>query len=89
MPTNKNYGETSMAYDVSFTIPERVLGKADVEFTVKRNGGAWGTLKVSKRSVVWVPSRKQSGIKVRWRDFDALMHDFDALMQEHEKSKGS
>ncbi len=30
-----------MACDVAFTIPQRVLGKADVEFRVKRNGVHW------------------------------------------------
>jgi len=25
-------------HDVSFTIPERGLGKADIEFKIKRNG---------------------------------------------------
>jgi hypothetical protein len=64
-----------MAYDVAFTIPERVLGKADVEFEVKRNGTALGTLKVSNGSAVWVPANKQYGFRMRWRRFDALMRE--------------
>jgi hypothetical protein len=68
-----------MAYDVKFTIPERVLGKADVEFKVKRNGGAWGTLKVSNGSAVWVPANKQKGFQVSWRAFDALMQEHGTL----------
>jgi len=31
-------------HDVSFNIPQRALGKADVEFQVKRDG------------IIWVPS---------------------------------
>jgi hypothetical protein len=64
-----------MAYDVSFTIPERVLGKADVEFRVKRNGGAFGTLKVSNGSAVWVPVGKQYRFKMPWEQFDGLMQE--------------
>lgn len=67
-----------MAYDVAFTIPQRVLGKADVEFRVKRNGGALGTLKVSNGTAVWAPVNKQYGFKMGWKDFGELM-------QKHEK----
>lgn len=44
-----------MKHDVEFSIPKRELGKADIEFSVKRGGQKFGTLKVSKGSVVWVP----------------------------------
>lgn len=39
--------------NVKFTIPERDLGKADVEFKVKEGGRLIGTLKVSKAAVEW------------------------------------
>jgi hypothetical protein len=71
-----------MAHDVTFTIPERSLGKADVEFKVKRNGEAGGTLKVSNGSVVWVPAGKQYGYKLKWKEIDALA-------REHGKSERS
>jgi hypothetical protein len=64
-----------MAYDISFAIPERILGRADVEFKVKRNGGAFGTLKVSNGSAVWVPANKQYGFKMQWDKFAALMEE--------------
>lgn len=35
-------------HEVRFTVPQRPLGKADVEFDIKRNGEALGRLKVSK-----------------------------------------
>ncbi len=36
-----------MAYDVTFTIPTRPVGKADISFVVKTPDGVLGTLKVS------------------------------------------
>jgi len=62
-----------MAHSVTFTLPERDLGKADVEFRVKHNGSVLGTLKVSKGTVVWVPKDHTYGYKIGWRDFGALM----------------
>ncbi len=44
-------------HDVSFTIPERELGEADIEFRVKRNGSAFGRLRVSEGSIVCPPTR--------------------------------
>jgi hypothetical protein len=43
-------------HDVSFSIPQRALGKADVKFQVKSDGAVHGTLEVSNGSVV-VPER--------------------------------
>ncbi|HPC61672.1 MAG TPA: hypothetical protein PKX23_13500 [Verrucomicrobiota bacterium] len=62
-----------MAHSVTFTLPERDLGKADVEFRVKYDGSVLGTLKVSKGTVVWVPKDHTYGYKIGWRDFDTLM----------------
>ena len=42
-------------HDVSFTIPERGLGKADVKFALRQNAAVLGTLAVSNGSVVWFP----------------------------------
>lgn len=62
-------------HDVSFLIPERQLGKADVEFSVKRDGKALGRLKVSNGSVVWVPKDKTYGYKMNWVKFDSMMQE--------------
>jgi hypothetical protein len=58
---------------VSFSIPERQLGRADVEFAVKRDGKAFGRLKVSNGAVVWVPKEKTYGFIVAWVKFDEFM----------------
>jgi len=64
-----------MAHDVSFTIPDRPLGRADVSFEVSRNGAKLGTLKVSMGSIVWFPSGTSYGYRMKWGRFDALMQE--------------
>jgi len=60
-------------HEVKFTVPERPLGKADVEFSIKRDGEALGRFKVSNGTVVWVPKNKKYGFKLGWVKFDQLM----------------
>lgn len=62
-------------HDVSFIVPERLLGKADIEFKVKRNNEILGRLKVSNGSIVWVPKSATYGYKVDWVKFDQVMKD--------------
>lgn len=62
-------------HEVRFEIPERKLGKADVEFTVNRDGKALGSLKISNGSLVWVPKNKTYGLKMTWKVFDQMMQD--------------
>ena len=63
-----------MAHDVKFSMPERDLGRADVEFKISHNGSKVGTLKVSKGALVWVPKDHTFGFKIGWKDFDELMN---------------
>jgi hypothetical protein len=60
-------------HDVRFSIPERALGKADVEFIVKRDGSVLGTLAVSNGSIVWFPRGTSYGYKMGWRKFERAM----------------
>lgn len=62
-------------HDVSFTVPERALGKADLEFRVKRDGKILGRLKVSNGTIVWVPKDASYGYKMGWVDFDKFMQE--------------
>ena len=62
-----------MAHDVTFTLPERSLGNADAEFNVRRDGRAFGRLKIAKGSLVWVQANDQYGYKMNWQAFDELM----------------
>jgi hypothetical protein len=64
-----------MAHDVSFSIPNRSLGKSDVEFSVNKDGTKLGTLKVSNGSIVWFPTGTTYGHRMTWTKFDKLMKD--------------
>jgi hypothetical protein len=68
-------------HDVFFTVPERALGKADLEFRVKRDGKVLGRLKVSNGTIVWVQKDARYGYKMGWADFDKLMQ----AQGKHEK----
>lgn len=59
-----------MAHKVTFSVPKRDLGIADVIFQVKQDGAMFGTLLVSRGSVVWYPRDKVVGHKMNWRQFD-------------------
>jgi hypothetical protein len=60
-------------HDVTFNVPERKLGKADITFSVKRDGKQFGILKVSNGSIVWVQKSQQSGFKLKWAEFDKII----------------
>lgn len=59
-------------HEVRFTIPERKLGKSDIEFRVRRNGKLLGTLGISKGALVWIRASKKSGYRLAWRELDKL-----------------
>ena len=62
-------------YKVSFAVPRRDLGRADVSFSVKWNGVKLGTLDVSQGGVVWFPRDKRYGLKKNWGGFDRLLRE--------------
>lgn len=62
-----------MAHKVKFSVPERELGKSDIEFSIRKDDRKFGTLKVSKGALVWVPRDHEYGYKVGWAKFDEFM----------------
>lgn len=62
-------------HDVSFNIPQRSLGKADVEFLVKRDKAVLGKLAISNGSIVWFPKGTTYGLKVDWMKFNTMMQE--------------
>ncbi|MFT5152152.1 MAG: hypothetical protein ACI841_002143 [Planctomycetota bacterium] len=64
-----------MAHDVTFEVPARSLGRADVRFVIKKDNVVLGTLTVSNGSVVWFPKGTSYGCKMGWEKFDQLMQD--------------
>ncbi len=62
-------------HTVTFTIPERKLGKADITFNIKRDNFKIGRLNVSNGCIVWVPKDRSKGYGMSWVDFDLLMKE--------------
>jgi hypothetical protein len=62
-----------MAYLVKFAVPERELGKEDLEFKVRRDKKVIGTLKVSKGGLEWVPKDKTYGHHLKWEQVDTVL----------------
>lgn len=62
-----------MAHDVSFAVPDRPVGRADIEFKVQKDGAKFGTLRVSKGAIVWVEADHTYGFKMGWQQFSELM----------------
>jgi hypothetical protein len=63
-------------HDVKFSIPERELGRADLEFKVAKDGAVLGRLCVSNGSLVWKQGRKRTGFKLRWSRFGELAEKY-------------
>ncbi len=62
-------------HTVSFTVPKRALGRADVQFSIKQDKSVLGTLTVSNGSIVWFPKGRTNGLKIRWSKFDRMMRN--------------
>jgi len=62
-------------HNVRFTIPERKLGNADIEFAVYSDDERLGALKISKGAIVWRPANKKRGYVLGWDAFDSTMRD--------------
>jgi hypothetical protein len=60
-----------MKHEVTFDIPSRDLGRADIHFRVKINGATFGKLEISNGSLVWYPKDLTYGHKISWSQFDA------------------
>ncbi len=62
-----------MKHEVKFSIPERDLGNADVEFVVSGNNSRIGMLQISRGAIVWFPSGNSYGHKISWKEFNDFM----------------
>jgi hypothetical protein len=57
-------------------LPERELGRADIEFLVRRDGSVFGKLLVSKGAIVWRRKWKSKrGKKLDWASFAEIMRE--------------
>lgn len=62
-------------HDVRFTVPERELKRAPIQFEVRRNKQAFGTLEISEGGLNWWPFKKQRSIGIGWSDFDKFARE--------------
>jgi len=62
-------------HDVSFDIPQRRLGKTDVNFYIEIDGETFGQLSVSNGAIVWFPKGSRKGRKMGWKRFDEFMQE--------------
>jgi len=62
-------------HTVKFKIPEKDLGKADISFSITRDGEKFGELKISNGSVVWFPKNSPKGYKWGWKAIDEFFQN--------------
>jgi len=62
-----------MAHKVTFTVPERPIGKRGIEFDVRKDQVKLGTLKVSQGGIVWRPADFQYGYFLNWTKLDQVV----------------
>lgn len=60
-------------HNVGFNLPDRPLGKADIIFNIRKGNNKFGTLRISKGGLLWLPSYKQKGWKMSWSKFNEVM----------------
>jgi len=62
-----------MAHQVTFTVPARPVGNADIEFDVKKDSAMFGTLKVSQGGIVWRARDNTYGYFLNWTKLDQVV----------------
>ena len=62
-------------HKVFMEIPRKEIKRADVSFTVRRDGRKFGTLEISNGSIVWFPANTTYGRKMGWERFHEVMED--------------
>lgn len=65
-----------MAHKVTFDLPQKELGRANIEFKIYSNGEVLGRLYVSKGTIAWrQKSKSKRSWKLGWHSFDRVMVD--------------
>lgn len=63
-------------HKLTFTLPEREIGKEDVIFNIYEDGEKFGTIKISKGALEWFPRSNKKPFKLGWKRFDKAIKDF-------------
>lgn len=64
-----------MSYDTTIRIPERPVAHKDIVFKIRKDGRAFGRLKVSKGAIVWLPGNKSKGYRLTWQQLARLAQE--------------
>lgn len=64
-------------HQVTFTVPDRPLARADVVFTVWTDDEKFGELRISKGNLVWYPRNKVYGLALSWAKLDELAREHE------------
>jgi hypothetical protein len=64
-------------HEVSLNISKPIpVGNVDVEIPVRRNGRAFGKVKISKGAIDWMPANKsKTAYYLAWTDFAKVMEE--------------
>ncbi len=62
--------------EVWLNVPSQELGTMEVEFKVWSGGKRYGTLRISKASIVWFPAMARYGKRLSWGRFNMAMNKF-------------
>ena len=65
-----------MAHTATFTLPERSLGNSDIEVRIRRDGVMFGTLKISKGALEWLPASGKYRRSLSWTRLDQLAEQY-------------
>ena len=74
-------------HHVTFTLPERPLGKVDAEFIIEKDDKPFGTLKLSSGGPEWVPTRlRKSCGKMSWSRLAKLIEGWAESKNKKKKA---
>jgi hypothetical protein len=59
-------------HDVDFIVPQRPLGKVDIEFIITKDGAQLGKIKISKGGIDYYPKNAKKPISKTWTQLDTL-----------------
>ncbi|TML83133.1 MAG: hypothetical protein E6G08_20625 [Actinobacteria bacterium] len=64
-------------HEVGLRVPhEIVIGNTDVEFRITADGELLGRIRISRGTIDFLPYRKKSAYKLRWKRFAELMEEY-------------
>lgn len=62
-------------HEIALELPSVEIGNVDAVFEIKREGAAFGRLKISRGGIEWTPRSKQEKgtVDLSWRQFHERM----------------